>query len=123
MSPSYVYVHQAGVLSIPVKEPPRPPPPSDYQQPISGGAFLRDELEATTQNDSAIYEEIVSEEFESAPIPSGPPPPPPVISNPPPLPHRTLPPPPIPSREAPPPIPARSGGPPPLPARPVSRPN
>nr|XP_018906096.1 PREDICTED: synaptojanin-1 isoform X1 [Bemisia tabaci] len=114
---------KAGVLSIPVKEPPRPPPPSDYQQPISGGAFLRDELEATTQNDSAIYEEIVSEEFESAPIPSGPPPPPPVISNPPPLPHRTLPPPPIPSREAPPPIPARSGGPPPLPARPVSRPN
>lgn len=112
---------KAGVISIL----PRPPQPQvdAYQEPIPGGAFNKAEEPGIeySKNDqnSAIYEEIPSEEFESSPVPSGPPPPPPGwnLQNPPPLPQRQLPPPPQSARPIPPPVPPRAGVPPPIPSR------
>lgn len=112
---------KAGVISIL----PRPPQPQvdAYQEPIPGGAFNKAEEPGIEydKNDqsSAIYEEIPSEEFESSPVPSGPPPPPPGwnLKNPPPLPQRQLPPPPQSARPIPPPVPPRAGVPPPIPSR------
>ncbi|KAG8310932.1 synaptojanin-1 [Homalodisca vitripennis] len=119
-----VHKPKAGVISIL----PRPPQPqidtNAYQEPIPGGAFRKAEEPNVEYNkndqSSAIYEEIPSEEFESSPIPSGPPPPPPGwnMENPPPLPQRQLPPPPPQTaRPAPPPVPPRAGVPPPIPSR------
>lgn len=112
---------KAGVISIL----PRPPQPQvdAYQEPIPGGAFNKAEepgIEYSKHDqNSAIYEEIPSEEFESSPVPSGPPPPPPGwnLQNPPPLPQRQLPPPPQSARPIPPPVPPRAGVPPPIPSR------
>lgn len=112
---------KAGVISVL----PRPPQPQvdAYQEPIPGGAFNKAEEPGVDYNkndqSSAIYEEIPSEEFESSPVPSGPPPPPPGwnLQNPPPLPQRQLPPPPQTARPTPPPVPPRAGVPPPIPSR------
>lgn len=114
---------KAGVISIPPRMPQPQTEVNAYQEPIPGGAFSKAEEPTTDYNkidqNAAIYEEIHSEEFESSPVPSGPPPPPPGwnIENPPPLPQRQQPQPPQTTRPGPPPVPPRAGVPPPIPSR------
>lgn len=118
-----VHKPKAGVISIPPRLPQPQIDANAYQEPIPGGAFSKAEEPNIEYNkndhNAAIYEEIQSEEFESSPIPSGPPPPPPGwnLENPPPLPQRQLPQPPQTLRPVPPPVPPRAGVPPPIPSR------
>lgn len=117
---------KAGVFSVPPRLPQPKVEVSAYQEPIPGGAFNKAEGGDNTsvgfnKQDQAvvIYEEIPSEDFESSPVPSVPPPPPPVTSfeNPPPLPQRQVPAPPAAQPMPPPPVPPRAGVPPPIPSR------